>query len=594
MISSKKITILSVILTLLILVLTLSAVLFHEKLFPQNRNDTVILGNGHTVTLTGEDLYSEPPSFGCVKIVLDNDRVLCSSKKVSVDNSHITINGGGVYIISGTLENGHITVNSTDNNTVRLVLDNVSITSKDYSAIVIEQAEKTVISLPEGTKNTVTDGKSYTVSSETVDIPTAAVYSRDDLTINGKGSLTVNGNAYDGIKANDNLIITECNITVNSADEGINANDSIYIPNARINIASVSDSIRCEGTDVSKNFIAIDNSELTIRSDADGIYCAGAVYSQNTFFDISTGNGAEETVPAGEYGGGKGGFRSSGNTPVNDAPSTKAVKAGTHLSLINVYCIIDSEDDALHSDGDIFIKDGNYDISTGNDAVHAEKELVMSPEEFRIAKCLEGLEGAYITVNSGNISIVSRDDAINAVGYNSSGFTKPMMGNSNEPINQEDIYLNINGGTILVETSGDGVDSNGAARISGGNIYVYGPENGGNGSLDFQNGLLIDGGTILAAGSSGMAELPHGDSEQISLSFYLAENYSAGSRIEIADKDGKILISGNSSKRFNWVCASCPELREKETYYLLIDGENILDIIVSDKVASVGKKSGRR
>ena len=168
------------------------------------------------------------------------------------------------------------------------------------------------------------------------------------------------------------------------------------------------------------------------------------------------------------------------------------------------------------------------------------------------------------------------------------------MGNHTEPVDEEDIFLTINGGNIIIETGGDGVDSNGAARINGGILQVYGPENGGNASLDFQNGILIDAGTVLAAGNSGMAELPHADSKQYSLVFYLSSKFDAGKTIEIVDSEGNTVISGNCTKSFNWVCASSPDIKDSETYTLYADSQEAGNITVTAVISSNGSGIGRR
>ena len=49
------------------------------------------------------------------------------------------------------------------------------------------------------------------------------------------------------------------------------------------------------------------------------------------------------------------------------------------------------------------------------------------------------------------------------------------------------------------------MDSNGDLTISGGEVYVDGPTNGGNGALDYDGNGTITGGTVVMVGSNGMA-----------------------------------------------------------------------------------------
>ncbi|MBR5307874.1 MAG: carbohydrate-binding domain-containing protein [Clostridia bacterium] len=595
MISSKKITLIGILLITVVFALTLYAVLFPSGFTNEASVGEVIFSEEHSVLMSEDDYYTSYTGHGTVKLELRGNTATTSSRKVTVNGGDITISGGGAYIVSGTLTSGSITVDSSDGIPVRLILGGVSVTSENGSALVIKNADKTVLSLVDGTENTFTDGEAYNAYKDTENAPTAAIYSRDDLTINGKGTLKVNGRAYDGIKVNDTLRITDGTVIVDAKDEGINVNDGIYILGSSISISSVSDAVRCESDTPENSFIALDGTTLSLVSaQGDGISCSGAIYSDGAVADVKTGGGSEAVqLSSGGFGGGRGGFGGAGGNAGSDGSSTKAIKAGTLLRINGGEYKLDGKDDTVHSDGDIEITGGNFTLSSGNDAIHADKTLLLSPESIDITKCLEGIEAGFITIENGNISIVSSDDAINAVGTGSGGFGMP-MGNSTQPVSEEKVYLTIKGGSIYAETGGDGVDSNGAARISGGTVYVFGPENGGNGSLDFQDGLLIDGGNLLAAGSSGMAELPHRDSLQTSLSFYLSESFNAGSTIDIKDEDGNIVIGGISSKRFNWVCASTPTLRESESYTLFVNDKERSTLTVDSNVTSNRANSTRR
>ncbi len=59
---------------------------------------------------------------------------------------------------------------------------------------------------------------------------------------------------------------------------------------------------------------------------------------------------------------------------------------------------------------------------------------------------------------------------------------------------------------FTVDAKGDGLDSNGSLCVSGGEIFVTGPSDNGNGALDYNGDAQITGGTIVAVGMSGMAE----------------------------------------------------------------------------------------
>lgn len=514
MISSKRIDIIAILLIVLVLTLTVWSMISFEKYYDGHLVGTVDYSDLHSVTFTADDHYSNYSKYGVAKINLNGLSATSSSNNVKIDGSHINILGGGTYVLSGQLDNGTIIVDSGDNAEVRIVLNNASVTSDDFAPLYVKQAEKTVVSLVDGTVNTFTDGTTYNADKLEDGKPDAAIYSRDNLTINGNGTLIINGNYQDGIKSNDILKITEGTVKITAVDEGINANDYVAMLNAGVTVNSGGDAIKAEHEDDDKGFVALENTNVNITGTTDGIYASSALY----------------------------------------------------------------------------INDGDYQLSVEEDALHGEQRVVLNPTTLNITKCLEGIEGAFVAINGGDITVVSYDDGINAVGLNSNGGFGSPMGMHKDTIEEEDVYLAINGGNITIETGGDGIDSNGTAVINGGTIYVYGPENSGNSSLDFEYGFVVNSGQVLAAGSSGMAEVPHAASKQKSLVFYLDDTYQRESSISIRDSNGNEIITGNSVKRFNWVCASTDLIKQDEVYSLVINDKTVAEVEASDTVNTYGSR----
>jgi len=594
MISSKKFDIIAIVLTALVLVGIVCAMFLPKDILTGNATGVYNYSDLHTVTITEDDHYTDYAKSSPAKITLKGDYIDTSSNNVKTDGSDVTILGGGVYVLSGTLNDGTVIVDSEDGAEVRLILNGVNITCSDFSAIDIRQSAKTVISLVEGTENILTDASVYNEEKLADGETSAAICSKDDLVINGNGILVVNANSADGIKVNDTLKIIGGNINITAVDDGINANDYIAAFNASITVESGGDAIKCEHTEDDKGFIAFEETILSVTSAGDGVYASSALYMNESKADIVSGGSSENAI---KKQGGFGGFGRNNSSVVDDAPSTKAIKAGTNIVINGGVFNLDSAEDAIHSDKDITIKKGVFEILSGDDAVHAELNLVLEPETMNIAKCYEGLEGAYITINGGDIRIISNDDGINASGENSNGgmMMPPGSFGGEEKTAEEDIWLTVNDGHIYIETSGDGFDSNGSAVINGGFLEIYGPENSGNGSIDVGDGgyvLIMNGGSLLAAGSSGMAEHPTENSPQQSLTFYLEENYEAGSTIKISDSAGNEIVSGTSNKRFNWICISTSSLIDGETYTLFINEAETATITANGGFASTGTRSG--
>ena len=583
MISSKKITVTAILLI---------AAAFTLTLFLMLRGARGTEAGGAPAWFGDDDIYSDYRSGEYDTIELLGDTAVSDSSNVSVTGSDVTILGGGVYVLSGELE-GSVIVNAEGGAEVRLVLGGVNIVSPDYAAIYVEEAAKTVISLEPGTENHLTDGSVYSEEKLEDGKPSAALYSRDDLTVNGEGSLTVTGNYLDGIKVNDTLRITGGTIHVTAVDEGINVNDMIAVKNASIEINAGGDGLKCDSSDGGKGNISVRDTVLTAVSGGDGISASGKLYAEGLTANVTAGGGASAAEPK------QGGERPEGfdAEDTEGSVSTKAIKAAG-MELTGGSYTLDSADDALHSDADMTVSGGSFVITTGDDGVHADMTVTLEPDTMDISVCYEGIEGAYITINGGDISIVSNDDGLNATGEDTaSGFGGRLGAGGETKIAEEDIYLTINGGNLYIETSGDGIDSNGSAVINGGSIEVCGPENSGNGSIDVGDGgyvLAINGGSLIAAGASGMAEYPYSGSAQRSLVFYLEETCAAGSVIRVTDSAGGEVLSGTSNKSFGFVCVSSEKITEGETYTLYINGTETASLTSSETVSLYGMASGGR
>jgi hypothetical protein len=151
-----------------------------------------------------------------VAITLTGTGATTDSSAVTVSGSTVTITAAGTYRISGSLTDGQVVVNSPGDGTVRLILNGVDIASSSTSPLVITDAQDAVIELADGSQNTLSDATNYVYPDATTDEPNAALFSSADLTITGAGSLTVNGQANDGITSKDGLVIDSGTIVVHA------------------------------------------------------------------------------------------------------------------------------------------------------------------------------------------------------------------------------------------------------------------------------------------------------------------------------------------------------------------------------------------
>ena len=134
----------------------------------------------------------------------------------TVENKTVRITEEGDYVLSGTL-NGQVLIEAPEDAKVRLILNGVSIVSPEGPAIYEQQADKLIITLAEGTENNLTDGSPVTDEDDTIG---AALYAEDDLSINGQGTLTVNGTQKHGIQSKADLIIAGGAITITAVADG--------------------------------------------------------------------------------------------------------------------------------------------------------------------------------------------------------------------------------------------------------------------------------------------------------------------------------------------------------------------------------------
>lgn len=463
------------------------------------------------------------------KLVFDNSSVTSDSDNVTIEGTTATITSGGTYILSGKCSDGKVIISTQEDDVVHLVLDNIELSSKDSAAINELVGAKVVITLTKDSVNSLSDGSNYQSGSENDDtIPTACVYTKGSLTINGEGSLLVTGNCSNAIKTKDDFKMMSGQLTINSKTNGIVGKDSVAIKDGTLNVTSDKDGIKSNNTkDSQKGYILIEGGNITIIANDDGLHSSGSL-----------------TVEKGEL-------------------------------------TIDAKDDGIHAAGQLMVNDGTVNINNSS----------------------EGIEGQYIIINSGDISIVSTDDGMNATDSSvseqnasdtKSDISKADISTQGEMMDSKssDCSITINGGNITVNAAGDGIDSNGDIYVNGGIIYVNGPTNNGNGALDCgdnNNRIVVTGGTLLAIGSSEMAEFPSSDSTQYILGF-TPEQQDSNTVIKIKDSKDNVIFDYTSLKTFSSICFSSDKLKENETYTLYLNDEKIESLTVND-IVSLGENT---
>lgn len=508
------------------------------------------------------------------RIVLDGSSAAVDGDGASAEGSTVTILAEGTYVVSGTLDDGQLVVDAADTDKVQVVLAGAAIHNEDGPAVYVKQADKCFVTLADGTTNTLTDGAEYVLEDGT-DEPSATLFSCDDLTINGSGMLTVTSAYRHAICSKDDLVITGGTYVVDAAEDALRGRDCVKIADGNFTLTAGGDGIKSNNDgDATRGFVSIGGGTFAIEAGDDGI------------------------------------------------------QAQTYLRIAGGELDIAAADDALHSDLEGLLAGGSLAIEAGDDAFHAETKLVIDDGTVDVTGCYEGYEAEKIYVNGGETHIVASDDAVNAAaadltgdeadatttatdaaalsdaapegngelsamdgstmpqdGAIPDGGDHPAMGerqqNGGAPDNafaeagaptmgDENCLVQINGGSIVLDSAGDSVDSNGSVEITGGMLLVNGPLSGGDGAFDYDLTATVTGGTVLMVGSTGMAQNFTSGTQPFA---FATVSGNAGQSVAVVDADGTVVASLTATKQFGMVLASSPAFEESGMYSLVIGGQ---------------------
>ncbi len=539
---------------------------------------------------TERDLDSSYNENKAISVKLSGDTATASSSSVKISGSTVTITENSTHIISGSLDDGMIIVDASDTAKLQIVLKDVDITSSNSAPIYIKTADKVFITMVGD--NYLTSGESF--EDDTDSSIDATIFSRQDLTFNGEGSLTVDSPAGHGIVGKDDLVFTGGSYTITSAAHSINANDSVRIKNITLSADSGKDGIHAENSDdTSKGFVFFEDGSITIESEGDGISSGSYMQIEGGDINITAGGGYENGSKSssdnfGMFGGGGGMhggmkpgtrnyFGNSTTTDTDSSTSMKGIKSENSMLISGGNFSINSADDSIHSNVSATINGGEFEIASGDDALHAEDTLTVTGGEFNISASYEGLEALHISVSGGNIMLVADDDGLNAAGgTDSSGTTGGrdgmfgggmggMGGSSNGSIV-------ISGGNLYINASGDGIDANGTLEITGGYTTVVGPTHGDTATLDYDKSATITGGTFVGTGASNMAQSFSSSSQGVIA--VSVGSQSANTEIVVKDSSGNEILVYSPELSFQVVIISTPKLKSGEKYSVNIGGSS--------------------
>ena len=450
------------------------------------------------------------------------------------------ISDGGTYVITGSNEDARIVVDSEED--VKLILNNLTLTSLTDAPIEVKGAKSIEIYIPSATKNTIADSENNTLEA-------AIIVKKVPLNITGEGYLYVSGNGLStdtidsgvAIQAAKGLNILNTHLIVTSSNShALNSKAGVEITNAKLTLTSLKDAIHSK-----EGGLTIEDSTINFDTHGDGVDALTDVTIKNTNAHIVTHgdfvkyNSSDDTdgtlyddsryVVDGSY------YKKVGkdemtryNTRYYLNQKCKGVKSEGKVTIDGGDYYFSTDDDSIASDTQVDLLDGEFRFYTLDQAINSEQTLNIGAEgntenhdsfKITIFNAFEGIQGAYINFYDGYTYIVSSDDGINA---------------SSDTVS--DVSMNFYSySTVVINSGTDGVDSNGSITLDGGNLFVFGPSSGGDSSLDFDKTFNYISGDLFAFSQTGMIETPNTDKMNV-LSLNLG-SYSANDMITVLFDD---------------------------------------------------------
>lgn len=245
-----------------------------------------------TEQFSDRDLDPSYDSSEAININLIDEGTISEVESVTVDSNIITINQEGIYVFTGSLNDGQIIVDTDSESKVQIVLDNVEITNSNLSAIYVKQADKVFITLTDGTTSTLSTNLDILEDGErNVD---AVIFSKDDLVINGNGTLNILS-SDNGIVSKDDLKLINLNLFVSAESHGLEANDSIRVSGAVLDITANEDGFNVVDDD--SGYIYVESGNIDIAAGDDGMHATSTItVDGGTITIIESNEGIESAV----------------------------------------------------------------------------------------------------------------------------------------------------------------------------------------------------------------------------------------------------------------------------------------------------------
>ena len=484
----------------------------------------------------------------------------------------LVISNGGWYVLTGTLEDGKIIVDAHNSSKVWIRLNGVTVRCSDDACLRVDQADKVFLTLAEDTENSFSSGTVYSEEA-LADNTGGTIFSHDDLTINGSGSLSITAGFKHGIDVNDSLVITGGTITITAPQDGIHVSDSLRFMEASLTIDAGDDAVH------SDDELYIESGTVLINSCYEGLE---AVTIEITGGDITmyptddgiNANGGSSTMGFGGRGGGG----------TNGMPSPPDFSDRDMSSMSNT------------SEGGMPSMPGEMSGTSSTDG-----EMSGMPSQGEMPSMPGEMSGTTSTDGEMTSGMPSQGEMPSTPGERPGTTQAENSDTDDTATDEKEPYIRISGGTLTIinETGrdADGLDSNGSIYIDGGDIRISLLGDGTNNAIDYgsESGgeCIVTGGTILAFGGSGMAEEFSENCTQCAVLYNIGSTVEAGTLFSLLDQEGEEIISYTPECSYSSVSFSLPEMTVGETY-TVVCGENSSELTMDSTAVSAGTTAGEK
>lgn len=496
--------------------------------------------DGYDLEFTKRD---QDPSFdeaSATQITLAGDAARVEGAGATADGATVRITQEGTYVMRGELTDGQVQVEVGDEEKVQVVLAGVDIHNEAGPAFYVKNADKVFLTLAEGTSNALSDGTEV-AADEDGDELNAALLSKDDLTINGAGALSVQGNCYHAIKSSDDLVICGGIFEVTSVEDAFHGNDCVKVADGSFIVNAGDDAFH---SDLLTYFAG---GTVEVQSCYEG-YEGQAVIIDGGTHDVVASDDALNAALADSSADGVEGAQSGATMPgqAQDQGQMQPPQAGGQAM-----------DQPAEGDLPQMPEGADAPQGAGGEGMQRGGRGAMDaaaggqpPELPDGAQAPDGMNGAQPPDDA-----QAPDGTDGAADPGAGGGMRGGGGGEAMAASSESCLIQINGGELHLVGGNDAIDSNGNVELNGGTVVACGPAMGMDGALDYDLNATINGGTVLLVGSIGSTRGLDASPQE-----YRIEELSgqAGTLVQLLDADGTVLAQAEAPTAFQSVLASAP------------------------------------